>query len=433
MKIVVCAFCVYPDFPSSEGIVNRNWIEILKKEKAELTVLSLKQNKLINEVGTITATQNSLSYFIYKTIKSSKNSALHLIYRIANKFLIKFIPSKSRLTLFQRIWIGQQTSRIKSLVRKAPDSVFWSRILPIESLVPFLRAYTKVKFPLIVNINDPILFHDNQKNYQMEERFLKHTAKIAQCWTFPSSKLADYIADRYDFDRKRCFVIPHATKEQKILYPNKSKGSENLKFLYSGTFYKSAFTDEFKNALKRFCELKLSKNVEFTFILSQFDESSIEWLKEAIPNVKIFTKLASEQVLEITSQMDCVFVVDAPSHTMLLKGKLVEAISFGVPIFAITYKQSTMDKVVLEYGGISGYQDVENDILKKLTLVCDNLNDEEWIENFSAKRKKVMLQVSEEAIFEKTKDVTKFAEKRFLWQINKNKSKPSCPIHCNWP
>lgn len=433
MKLVVCAFCVYPDFPSSEGIVNRNWIEILKKEKVELNVLSLKQAEVINETGANVISRNTFSYFIYKILKSSKNNGLHLLYRITNKILIRLLSSKRPLTIFQHIWIGQQTSRIKRFANKEPDYVFWSRILPIESLVPFFKAYKKVKFPLVVNINDPILLDDNEKNYQMEESFLRRTAQVAQCWTFPSSKLADYIAEKYNLDRKRCFVIPHATKTQKKLYPYNSHESRKLKFLYSGTFYKGAFTDEFKTALKRFRDLEISKNVEFTFILSQFDESSIEWLKEAIPNVKILMKLTSEKVLEITSNMDCVFVVDAHSHSMLLKGKLVEAISFGVPVFAITYKHSIMDKVVQEYGGVSGYQDVENDIFMKLLLVCENLNNERWIANFCKKREKVMFQISEDVIFEKTSAVTKFAQERHLRENNKEVAKPSYPINCNWP
>lgn len=433
MKLVVCAFCVYPDIPSSEGIVNRNWIEILKKEKVELSILSLKQTELITNTSISSKTSNTLSNYIYKTLKSPKNSISHLFYRIANKFLIKFLSPKNHLTIFQRIWIGQQTSRIKKLADKAPDFVFWSRILPIESLVPFFKAYKKIKFPLVVNINDPIFAQENKKVYQMEERFLKRTAKVAQCWTFPSSKLADYVSDKYGLDRKRCFVIPHATKTQLKLYPFHSGKNRKLKFLYTGTFYTSAFTDEFKTALKRFSELEISNNVEFTFILSQFDESSIAWLKEAIPNVKILMKLTSEKVLEITSNMDCVFVVDAQSHSMLLKGKLVEAVSFGVPVFAITYKHSIMDKVVQEYGGVSGYQDVENDIFTKLLLVCENLNNERWVADFCKKREKVMFQISEDVIFEKTRDITKFAKNRHLWEKNKEVVKPSYPINCNWP
>ncbi|MEC3907342.1 hypothetical protein VOI54_09960 [Tamlana sp. 2201CG12-4] len=433
MKIVVCAFSVYPDYPSSEGIVNRNWIEILKKENVELNILSLKQTEIINETGASSITSNTFSNYLYKILKSSKNSISHLCYRVANKTLIKFLSPNSTLTIFQYIWVSQQTSRIEKFAGKGPDFVFWSRILPIESLIPFFKAYKKVKFPLIVNINDPIFLQDNKKVYQMEEGFLKRTAKVAQCWTFPSSKLADYAADKYGLDRKRCFVIPHATKTQSKLYSFHSEKNRKLNFLYTGTFYKSAFTDEFKVALKRFSKLEISKNVEFTFILSQFDQSSIDWLKEAIPHVKIFTKLTSEKVLEITSHMDCVFVVDASSHSMLLKGKLIEAISFGIPVFAITYKQSIMDKVVQEYGGVSGYQDVENDISTKLLLVCENLNDENWVTNFCKKRERVMFQISEGVIFEKTRMVSEFALKRFLWENNKENIKPTYLENCNWP
>ncbi len=202
MKLVVCAFCVYPDYPSSEGIVNKNWIEILKKEKVELSIMSLKQTEIVTKTSSSILISNTFSNFIYKTLKSSNNSILNIFYRVANKILVKFLSPKNPLTIFQRFWISQQSSRIKKFAYNEPDFVFWSRILPIESLVPFFEAYKKVKFPLVVNINDPILLQNNKKRYQLEEDFLKGTATLAQCWTFPSSKLADYVSDKSSLDRK---------------------------------------------------------------------------------------------------------------------------------------------------------------------------------------------------------------------------------------
>jgi hypothetical protein len=433
MKLVVCAFSVYPDYPSSEGIVNRNWIEILKKEKVELNIISLKQTEIINKTSSGISIKNTVSNYLYKTLKSSKSSVPKIIYTVANKILVKFLSSQNPLSLFQRFWITQQSYRIKKFALKEPDVVFWSRILPIESLVPFFKAYKKVKFPLIVNINDPILLQNNKKMYQLEDSLLKSTEKLVQCWTFPSSKLADYVSDKYKLDRKRCFVIPHATKTQKVLYPANSGKTKKLKFLYTGTFYKSAFTEEFRIALKRFCELDMACDIDFIFILSQFDKASILWLKEAIPQVQIYTKLASEKVIEITSSVDCVFVVDALSHSILLKGKLVEAISLGVPVFAVTYQESVMDNVVQEYGGVCGYQDIDNDIFNKLSLVYKNLQDENWVNNFCKKRENVMYRMSEGVIFEKTRMVSEFARERFLCENNKKDIKPVFPKNCNWP
>ncbi len=177
----------------------------------------------------------------------------------------------------------------------------------------------------------------------------------------------------------------------------------------------------------------ISRNIEFTFILSQFDEASILWLKEAIPQVQIYTKLTRDKVIEITSGVDCVFVVDAHSHSNLLKGKLVEAISLGIPVLAVTYRESLMDKIVQEYGGVCGYQDIENDIFNKLSLVYQNLRNENWVNNFCKKRESVMFRMSEDVIFEKTKMISEFAKKRFLWENNKKNIKPTYPKNCNWP
>ena len=52
------------------------------------------------------------------------------------------------------------------------------------------------------------------------------------------------IAEKYNLDKERCFVIPHAYTPFNSCYTRK-KG-DIIKILYTGTFYKSAFTKEFK-------------------------------------------------------------------------------------------------------------------------------------------------------------------------------------------
>ena len=118
-----------------------------------------------------------------------------------------------------------------------------------------------------------------------EQLLFKKTKNKAQAWTFPSSKLASLMVEKYNLEKERCFVIPHAFTPFKSYY-TRNKG-DIIKILYTGTFYKSAFTQEFKIALQRIQNTSIGKKIEFTFVLSQYDDNSIKWLKDTLPNMKL--------------------------------------------------------------------------------------------------------------------------------------------------
>jgi hypothetical protein len=196
--------------------------------------------------------------------------------------------------------------------------------------------------------------------------------------------------------------------EQKTIFPDKK-----LKFIYTGTFYKSAFTENLKEALKEFSNSHHSFEKEFVFILSQYDNESIHWLKESIHNVKILTHLKREEVLMEMQNADCVLTIDAESHVDLLKGKLMEAIAFGLPILGITFKDSVMEKVLMEYGGFCSYQNSQNDILYRFEDACKCLKSQEWHGTFYKLRKSVMDRVSSDKILEASEKIINFAYYRF--------------------
>lgn len=385
IKIIVSAFSIYPDFKSSEGIVNKNWIDIISKKKDTIYAVSLKRTLQVKG-GKVKSVNNSLITYLYKYSKSSKKSLIGVLYRVCNKLYCSLFKNEN-LTLVNALWVKRQNKKLNQLLKKPLQCVFYARVLPIYSLQPLLEIYKEQPIPFIVNLNDPICSVQSENSISFEEKLFIETIDKAQCWTFPSKRLSDYFVSKYNIDKSRCFVIPHAMKEQKILFSETSRSKEKLKFIYTGTFYKSAFTKAFSNSLKEFNKLEIARDIEFTFILSQFDDASILWLKESIPEVRIVTNLPYKEVLKATSKVDCVLVVDSQAHCDLLKGKFVEAMSFGIPILAITYKNSVMDKVVLEYGCLSSYQDCKDDIFNKLILMRENLLNPLWIKNFCINRK----------------------------------------------
>ncbi|QCE40111.1 hypothetical protein [Psychroserpens sp. NJDZ02] len=423
--IIVVAYAVHPDQKSSEAIVNKNWLDISTTKGNTLLVLSAFHNYRFKGEEIQLVKKLNTSAVFYK-ISKKKKGIDKLLYSIVNKiFKIVF---GSNQTLQNTVWINKQSRILEKII--TTDDVVWSRVLPTLSLAPVLNVYDKNPFPFVVNVNDPINVNTfNKNNLNSEQKLFLETKNKAQAWTFPSSKLADRMANNYNLDRARCFVIPHAMREVVKLY-TRDIIKQRINILYAGTFYKSAFTDELKNSLIAFNKLDCAKGVNFTFVLSQFDDESVTWLKESIPNCTLKFKLEREEVLELLKKADCMFVVDSILHSELLKGKLIEALSFGVPVFAVTYQDSIMDKVVKTYGSISAYQDIEDDILNKMKLFVSNINNKEWLSTFYNQRTNALGKISENYIADATNLVTTFAYQRFY---KEQQETIQAPKQLNWP
>lgn len=426
-RSVICAFSVYPDQKSSEAIVNDNWLDILSRNGQELVVLSAFSNYFLLPGTNKVLKKLKLNLFLFKCAKQDIFLGW-LFYSILNKIFINIFDSK--MTLQNYLWINYQSSVLTRRIEE--DDVVWARILPVLSIVPVLNAYDMRKFPFIVNVNDPIAFGEfDIHNLTHDQEIFLMTKDTAQAWTFPSSKLAGKFSKEYNLDRSRCFVIPHAMKKVETLYKRDIKKTQ-LNILYAGTFYKSAFTEEFKKSLLVFSGLEISKTVNFIFVLSQYDNDSVAWLKSTIPNVEIKLKLERSAVLDLIKTSDCMLVVDSVLHMDLLKGKLIEAISYGIPVFAVTYENSIMDKVVKEYGGLSAYQDSKGDIIQKLTLLITSIQSDKWLQNFYLQRNLVLDKISENTILKSTKAVNDFAYRRFK-KLESNSTDLCLLRELNWP
>ena len=124
------------------------------------------------------------------------------------------------------------------------------------------------------------------------------------------------------------------------------------------------------------------------------------------------------------------FVVDSILHGELLKGKLIEALSFGVPVFGVTYTDSIMDKVVNAYGSVSAYQNEKDDILNKMKFFVNNINSLNWLNAFYKQRTTALDKISEDYIADATQLVTTFAFNRFN---NESEESIVAPQQLNWP
>lgn len=413
-NIVVVAYAVCPEIKSSEGIVNANWIAVL--EAGEISVQLFSVHTSAKEL------RNYKNHSLVKNYTEAKSKSFlpKVIFRIKNKLRSNVYGVSYHLD----VWRKNQQPLFNAIVEK-DNAVIWARLLPLEGLMLPLESSKTFDFPLVINVNDPVV---EDGSYPFFSALISKT----QCWTFPSFALASLTAAQYQLDITRCFVLPHAMMKQQMLYSKAAKITETLSVLYTGTFYKSAFTEELQRGLKAFCKSKAAASVSFTFILAQYDSQSIQWLEETIPNVKILKNLEREAVLKISSESDLMLVVDAATHTPLLKGKLAEAISLGMPVLGISYKESVMDSLLNAYGCYCAYQDEKGDVLSKLTLAIESLNNPTWQAGFEVSRMEVMDQFSEEEIRSRTKKITEFAAKRYQAQKN-NLIVPEASLINTWP
>lgn len=402
-RIIILAYAVYPNIQSSEGIVNRNWIDIISKNN-DLVVLDSDSIQHF-ENNNFEIKEDLFLKWLKETIKG-KRIASNFIYRLFNKFFLQQVRKKKVNNLYSFLWVKRQKGKIIKNQVIDSNTVYWARLLPTFSLLPLLQLHQEIKIPIIVNVNDPL------ENDFFSEEIILQSKPIVQSWTFPSYQLAQEFSDKYKIDLDNCFVIPHAMKAQENLYQN-SFNKDKLNFLYTGTLYRGAFTETFLKQLNDFSRTASYNQIQITFVLSQYDLDFAQFLKLTFPNIRILTNLPREEVLKMVNQADCMLVIDAKDHMNLLKGKLAEAISFGIPVFSISYKGSVMDEIVSKYGCFSSYQDIDNHILSNLQLAVENLKNTNWNREFLEKREEVMNYFSEKNISDLTIKITKLTIDRF--------------------
>ena len=424
INLLIDAFAVYPETKSSEGIVNSNWIAILNKSEKKVSVISAFKG--LGQDGQ--AEELALIKTVFTLSKKSAKTFGGFTFRLLQKMVL-FGTGESNL--FIRMWRKQHAQSLSTYLDKNPFSLVWVRALPCHSLENILSIWQKKPFAFIVNINDPIdveTLEDITKSVPDtgDHRLLKRTHNCAQCWTFPSAKLATKISTLYGLDPKRCFVLPHASKDidSKYSFPSEVR---NIRFIYSGTFYRSAFSKNVQEELRAFAQSSIGRKCDFLFLLSQYDNQSIEGLKSTFDKCTIKVGVTHEESLIHLQQSDCSIVIDGQMHSDLLKGKLTEAISFGIPILSITTANSAMDKLVVEYGGVSASPEHPGNIKEKLFAVCEQFQQPAQQKLFYDKRSEVISQLSEHLIQTKTNQLIEYAYKRFEWTINHQSPEPSIP------
>lgn len=427
--MLVDAFAVYPEIKSSEGIVNKNWINLLRKSGLDVSLVSAFSRLSVTNGSKV----SKLLLILFWLSKLPSRSFLGFSYRIAQKLISPVIQNPN---LFMHVWMNIQAKSYRAFLSMRSEAVVWVRILPVSSLENTLRQWHFQKFPLVININDPIALHSLHKPYLQlpdtnDHHLLKQTKDVAQCWTFPSHKLANKIASLYSLDVSRCFVVPHATTDIEHKYTFKEQPA-TIRFIYTGTFYRSGFSEALKKDLASFAASN-TQDVSFTFILSQYDDYSIDWLKSNFEGCTILRGLTHEESLQHLYQADCALVIDGEHHEDLLKGKLTEAISFGIPILAITYPDSAMDSLVTEYGGVCAYHNIESDIFNKISAISTYFQHSDWQQQFLTTRSNTIQKLNEYSIMERTVSINNYALQRFKWVSNKQHTEPTLPELTRWP
>ncbi|WGK63803.1 hypothetical protein [Croceiramulus getboli] len=437
--LIVLAYSIYPEISSSEGIVNRNWLEALDNTEISSLIFSKLTTNCVTRdplgMIVISSREDKKLKVLAQLSKNKKSVLANKIYKAANKIIQAF--SRHNLSLNEYAWGRFQSSRLKKIASATNGNYpIWMRVLPGMSMLPIYMAIKHIDTPLLINFNDPFSLEDlnHSKAYKKYDSIVIQMRDRIQCYTFPSWPLALRIASRYNLDLEQCFVIPHATDFND--YGNLTKPLEsdrNIILSYAGTLYQSAFSEELSSAIAEHNGKIGTRFFELQFIISQYTSENLNWLKKNFSGLSIYKRLDRPDVLNKLKDSDIILIVESKDHKDLLKGKLVEAIALGKPIFCITSKASVTEKIALEYGGFVAYADEPETILEQLNLISKCLSDPKWVNEFNLKKERVREKLSNRNIAKKSLQILKFAADLYRWEKGILETRPDTPLLPRWP
>jgi hypothetical protein len=431
-KLIVCAYSAIGSTRLAEAIVNDAWIRAMEKEVG-LKLLTSFKGKMVRKVeGQEIVEQYSPSIlsFLSKGLRQPKYSLVGSFSRLTDRIRTRFL---GLAPLEEELWARKSSKAILEDYNSESLTVIWARALPPVSLQAVIMAYKKNQFPLVVNINDPIpsplaegrLIGNNTPCLdRLHLDYMKQVGKMAQAFTFPSTGLLNLVADALQWDRKRCFVLPHLVPVEKACMEIKLQPNT---IVFAGTLYPSTFPATLQEAMILY--KKQGGKLNFLFILKNPRIDIKEWVIKNFGKHSLLLDLTPELTNLYISKSDAVLITETGEKNPLLRTKLVQAIRMGKKIIGCGPASSTSMQLVEKSGGkVIDQKDprvVVADFFETEKCILENQwpdqKDLSFLKNFEP-----------EIIIKNSKMIMDFARERFLWQIG-NAEEPVIPEIINYP
>lgn len=281
-----------------------------------------------------------------KTFKNNNKIAKILKY-------LRILPSRAEGWLPFLIVVGIQ------ILKKDSPEIILSRSTPVTSHIGafILKYFTGI--PWIACFSDPWTTDPNYpyKNKIIPEKLLKQyddylERKIifkADKVIFTTRHLKEEYVQKYKCFRNDKFtVIPNSYESEQFSKVTNIKQINNIfTITYTGTFGNTRSPEPLFKALRLLQnEVNIYTRINIKLIggLGNFQHLIQKYGLTDV--VRVIDKLPHSEIFHHLHSSDALLLIDAPNHTMCLPSKLIEYISIGKPIIAITPEEGSSADVV---------------------------------------------------------------------------------------
>lgn len=294
-------------------------------------------------------------------------------------------------------WAAYALDKALQLHKKKKYQVILSRSGPDIAHLPAMALAKKKALPWIANWNDA----SGQKNLPpygkgadanlgfSYERLLANVARNASWHTFPSDRLRNYICQYLGpWVKEKSSTIPHAAI--KTIQNVERKRNIIFSICHAGHISTNRNPKTFLKGLADFAKREDLQD-SFKLIIIGLDdvgvcELAVQYGLEA--NLQIIGPLSYSATLNNLAKSDVLLVIEATSkESIYLPAKFVDYVQTGRPILAVTPNVSTLNDILLKYGGGIGADCISSEaIARALSVLYRHWKDGTLEKQFGADR-----------------------------------------------
>lgn len=340
-------------------IISKNFLDQKDAQSQQSLAFIEALQEVFERIDVVTAetTENDLNSLKYLEEKNVKlyplpaqwvNSGAGFIEKIKRKF------HRNLMATFITKWAKDAGLIANKLNQKNNYSILISIGLPIESHMVGLQLAEKTKW--IAHFSDPWPESIMPKPYsdysipvmnRLQKNIVQKTISQARLISFTCTQSRDLFSAHYKMDFERTFITPHVAPPPINLVKREDEG---FIITHAGSLSRERFFPEFFYAIK---ELPKDSKVIVQFVGNV--HPSAQQLVETLGIQHRFVfkgQLSKTDTLLCLRESDALLLIEAKMEIYpFLPSKLADYSALGLPIYAITGKESASARILNSYYG----------------------------------------------------------------------------------
>ena len=248
---------------------------------------------------------------------------------------------------------------LRQQLRRDPDTVVWSRVLPVVSMTTAHRALSKLAGPgrhrWIVNFNDPCPPHIYRGLYPLDERTEAKLARTVQrvlpridAATFPSRRLHElHVAALPALTEIPARIIPHVQDDLPFVPSHISRDPGAPLLAFAGTLRHDHLGHAFAEALRRLARRQPEAALRFRFLLTSPSRALEQLAREAPFAIEIHDASRDPGSIDVDlAKADALICFETEIDRPLLLTKIAGYLRFGAPILGLCAPGGTTDELL---------------------------------------------------------------------------------------